>query len=86
MFATADIGPVFPQPIFGAPKDLFVVCGRLAVLAVADLIDNPAEGGDNMKLVKDDLGLGQFFLTALMYGSHMSMTTASMDLRCLAVS
>jgi hypothetical protein len=29
-----------------------------------------------MELVKDDLGGGQFFLTALMYGSHMSITTA----------
>jgi len=38
-----------------------------------------------MELVKDDLGVGQFFLTALMYGSHMSMTMASMDFRCLAV-
>jgi len=26
-----------------------------------------------MELVKDDGGLGQFFLTALMYGSHISI-------------
>jgi hypothetical protein len=39
-----------------------------------------------MELVKDDMGLRQFFLTALMYGSHMSMTMASIDFRCLAVS
>jgi hypothetical protein len=49
---------------------------RLAVLAVSDLIDDATEGGHDMELVKDNEGLRQFFLTALMYGSHMSMTTA----------
>jgi hypothetical protein len=39
-----------------------------------------------MELVKDDLGIGQFFLTALMYGSHISMTTASTAFRCRVVS
>jgi hypothetical protein len=39
-----------------------------------------------LQLIKDDLAGGQFFLTALMNGSHMSITTASMVFRCLAVS
>jgi len=85
LFAT-HIGPVLQQKILGAFKDLFIVCGRLAVLTVSDFIDDAAKGGHDMKLVKDDMGLRQFFLTALMYGSHMSMTMASIDFRCLAVS
>jgi hypothetical protein len=82
----AHIGPVLEQQILGAFKDILVVCGRLAVLTVSDFIDDAAKGGYDMELVKDDMGLWQFFLTALMYGSHMSMTMASIDFRCLAVS
>jgi len=41
------------------------MCGRLTVLAVSDLIDDAAKGGHDMELVKDNEGLGQFFLTAL---------------------
>jgi hypothetical protein len=39
-----------------------------------------------MKQIKDNAGFGEFFLTALIYGSHMSMATASIDSRCLADS
>jgi len=82
----AHIGPVLQQQVFSAFKDGFVFGSRLAVFAVSDLINDAAKGGYDMKLVKDDLGSRQFFLTALMYGSHMSMTTASTAFRCLAVS
>ena len=83
MLRASNVGPVLQQQVLGALKDLFVLCGRLAVFAVADLVDDAAEGGHDMELVKDDLGVGQFFLTALMYGSHMSMTTASIGLSLL---
>ena len=66
MFLAAHIGPVLQQQILGAFKDLLVVCGRLAVLTVSDFIDDAAKGGHDMELVKDDLDLRQFFLTALM--------------------
>ena len=39
-----------------------------------------------MELVKDDLGCGQFFLTALMYGSHMSIATAMTRARAASVN
>jgi hypothetical protein len=66
VFLTTDIGPVLQQQILGAFKDLLVMCGRLAVLTVSDFIDDAAKGGYDMELVKDDMGLWQFFLTALM--------------------
>jgi hypothetical protein len=40
--------------------------GRLAAFAGPDFIDDAAKGGHDMKLVKYDLRLWQFFLTALM--------------------
>ncbi len=76
MLLAAHISPVLQQQILGTFKDILVVCGRLAVLAVSDFVDDAAKGGHDMELVKDDEGLRQFFLTALMYGSHMSITTA----------
>ena len=39
-----------------------------------------------MEQIEDDFSLRQFFLTALIYGSHISMTIASMALRCLTVN
>jgi len=86
MFFATHVAPVLEQQIFGSLEDGFILHRGLAVLAVADLVDDPAEGGHDMELIEDDLGPRQFFLTALIYGSHMSITTASMDFRCLAVS
>ena len=51
------------------------------VLDVADLVDDPTGGGNNMEQIKDDFSLRQFFLTALINGSHISMAMASMPLR-----
>lgn len=59
---------------------------RFAVFAITDLVDDAVKGGNDMEQVKDNGGLRQFFLTALIYGSHISMTTASIDFFCLAVS
>ena len=86
MLRASNVGPVLQQQVLGALEDLFVLGRGLAVFAVADLVDDAAEGGHDMELVKDDLGVGQFFLTALMYGSHISMTTASTAFRCRVVS
>jgi hypothetical protein len=61
VFLAAHISPVFQQQVRGAFKDIFVVCSRLAVLAVSDFIDDAAKGGHDMELVKDDLSLRQFF-------------------------
>jgi hypothetical protein len=48
-------------------------------LGISHLVDHPAKGGRHMEQVKDDLGLREFFLTALIKGSHMSMATAFMN-------
>ena len=86
MVLATDIGPVLQQQILGAFKDLFMLGGRLAAFAGSDFVDNAAKGGHDMELVKDDEGLRQFFLTALMYGSHMSIATASIFLRWPALN
>jgi len=77
---------VLEQQVFCAFKDIFVFLGRFTVFAVADFVDNAVKGGHNMEQVKDDGRLREFFLTAFMYGFHMSMTTASIDFFCLADS
>jgi hypothetical protein len=39
----------------------FVVPGRIAVLVVADLIDEPPKSGHSLEQIKDDFNLQQFF-------------------------
>jgi hypothetical protein len=85
-FFATHVAPVLEQQIFGSLEDGFILHGGFTVLAVSDLVDDAAKGGHDLQLIKDDLAGGQFFLTALMNGSHMSITTASMVFRCLAVS
>ena len=55
------------------------------VLDVAYFIDHPAKGGNDMEQIEYNFGLRQFFLTALINGSHMSMATACMDWRCFGL-
>ena len=81
MIFAPHIFSVFKQQVLGAFKNGPVLLGSLSVLAVSDLVDHPAEAGDNVEQIENDLGIGQFFLTALINGSHMSMATASIRLR-----
>ena len=78
MVLTADIAPVFKEQVFGAFEDLLMLGTRFSVFAATDLIDNAAKVGHDVKRIEYDLGQWQFFLTALMNGSHISMATASM--------
>jgi hypothetical protein len=57
-----DIGPVLKQQILRAFKDLFMLGGCLAAFAGSDFVDDAAKSGDDMKLVKDNFSLWQFFL------------------------
>lgn len=66
VFFSTNVATVFQQQIFGALEDGFILSRGFAVFAVTDLVDDPAESGDDMKLIEDDLRLRQFFLTALM--------------------
>ena len=49
-------------------------------------VDDAVEIGDHVKQVEYDFRLRCFFLTALMNGSHISITTASMPSSCLSFS
>ena len=79
-FAT-HVPAVFEQQVLGPFIDCFVLFGGLAILAVSDLIDNAVKIGHYVEQIEDDFGLRQFFLTAFINGSHISITTASMPLR-----
>ena len=81
----AQIATIFQQQVACAFKNGLIVLGGLAVLNVAYFVDDPAKRGYDVKQIKDDFGLRQFFLTALINGSHMSMATASMARRCFGL-
>ena len=77
---------VSKQQVLGTFVDSLVLFGGLAILDVSDLVDNAVKIGHYVEQIEDDFGLRQFFLTALINGSHISMTIASMALRCLALN
>jgi len=81
----ADVLTILQQQVFGSFKNRFVFLRCLTIFTVSNFIDDPAELGYNMEQIKDNFRLRYFFLTALIKGSHISMTTALMDLRCLVV-
>ena len=81
-----EVVSVFKQQILSAFIDGFILLAGFAIFTVSDLIDNAVKIGDHMKQVEYDFGLRHFFLTALINGSHMSMTTASMPVRCSVLS
>lgn len=84
MALTANVFAVFKQQVFSPFKDGFIFFRSFTVFGIPDFIDNTVKIGYYMEQIKNDFGLRQFFLTALINGSHISMTTASMPLRCLA--
>ena len=63
-----------------------ILFAGFAIFTVAQLVDDTVIIGGHMEQIEYDFGLRYFFLAALINGSHMSMTTASMPLRCPAVS
>jgi len=85
MAFASHVFAVSKQQVLGTFVDSLVLFGGLAILAVSDLVDNAVKIGHYVKQIEDDFGLRQFFLTALINGSHISMTIASMALRCLAL-
>ena len=86
MVCASHVFSVSQQQVIGSFENGPVLLGGLSVLAISDLVDHPAKAGDNVEQIKDDPGVGQFFLTALINGSHMSMATASIHLRWLMLS
>ena len=84
MVLAANVLAVFKQQVFSPLKDRLVLGTGFSVFAAADFVDDAAEVGHDVKRVEYNSGLGQFFLTALINGSHISITTASIPLRCLA--
>ena len=84
MLLSLQVFTVFQQQILGAFVDVFILLAGFAIFAVSDLVDDTVKVGDHMKQIEHDFGLRHFFLTALMNGSHMSITTASMPASCFA--
>ena len=81
MAFAAHVPAIFKQQVLATFIDGLVLFVALAIFAVSNLINNAVKIGHYMEQIKNDFGLRQFFLTALINGSHMSMTTASMPLR-----
>ena len=77
---------VSQQQILGTLIDAFIRFAGFPILIVSNNVDNAAKSGDHMKQVEYDFGTRYFFLTALMNGSHMSITTALMPSSCLSLS
>ena len=79
------IAAIFEQQIPCAFKYGFIVLRCSVVLNVAHFIDYPAKSGNNVEQIEYDFSMRQFFLTALINGSHMSMATAWIDRRCFGL-
>ena len=77
----SDVFTVFEQQVLGPLENDLVLLASFSVLGVSNFIDHATEIGHHMELIKDNLGIRQFFLTALINGSHMSIATASMARR-----
>ena len=77
-----QIFTVSQQQILGSFVNRFILFAGFAILAVSNLVDDAVKIGHDMKQIEYDFGLRQFFLTALMNGSHISITTASIPVRC----
>src|SRR5210317_1002026 len=86
MISASHVFAVFKQQVPCTFIDSLVLFGGLTIFADSDLIDNQIKIGHDVEQIEDDFSLRQFFLTALIYGSHISMTIASMALRCLTVN
>ena len=81
MVLAPNVFSVFQQQVLGTFVYGLVLLRGLSVLTVSDLIDDTAKIGHYMEQIENDFGIGQFFFTALIKGSHMSMATASIFLR-----
>jgi len=77
---------VSQQQVLGAFVNSFILFASFAILAVSNLVDDAVKTGDYMKQVEYDFSFRNFFLTALMNGSHMSITTALIPSRCSGLS
>lgn len=86
MIPASDVFTVSKQQVLGSFENDFVLLASLSVFGVSNLIDHTAEISHHMELIEDNLGIRQFFFTALINGSHMSMATASMARRCRGFS
>jgi len=84
MALATDVFTVFKQQVFSPFKDGFILFRSFTVFGIPNFIDNTVKIGHYMEQIEYYFGLRQFFLTALINGSHISMTTASIPLRCLA--
>ena len=73
---------VFKQQILAAFINGLILLAGLFVFAVSHLIDNAVKIGNHVKQIEYDFSLRQFFLTALINGSHISITMASIESRC----
>ena len=75
---------VFKQQILAAFINGLILLAGFSIFAVSNLIDNAVKIGDHMEQIEYDFRLRHFFLTALMNGSHISITTASMPVALLS--
>jgi len=86
LFLSFYVFTVFQQQILAAFVNGFILLAGSVIFTVSDLVDDTAKIGYHMKKIEYDFRLGDFFLTALMNGSHISITTASMQLSCSSLN
>ena len=86
MLRGLQVFTVSQQQVLGSFVNSFILFASFAILAVSNLVDDAVKTGDYMKQVEYDFSFRHFFLTALMNGSHMSITTALIPSRCSELS
>lgn len=81
MVFRAHVLTVFKQQVPCSFIDGFVLFRGPAIFGGSDPINYTAKIGNYMEKIENNFGLRQFFFTALINGSHMSIATASIAFR-----